>query len=274
LYAKQTIVAELARASTGCTGRVRIVDERGVMRGERKLPETNNACIETVRALALAISIAIDDLPDTAPVEEATSSTDDPPAPPAAIFAAPPPSGPDTSSPAPPKRPPSSSPARSTTFFSARVQGAFGSAPSTAPGATLGFGLQRGWLSGAIELRADLASSRTTARGTVSTATYLVSVAPCGHLGVPFACVLLGAGAFAYSGGDDLAKARSGAVLAAVSGARVGAKFPLASTLDAFVAGDLLATFTPNRVRIDDVEVYRQPLISAAVGIGVVLNLR
>lgn len=65
--APQAIVAQIhARARPdgrrGYRGDVQIVNEHGIVRGERALETKSEDCAEMVRALALGISIAVDDL--------------------------------------------------------------------------------------------------------------------------------------------------------------------------------------------------------------------
>jgi hypothetical protein len=260
--------------STGYAGRVRIVDYHGVTRGERRLPGTGDDCAETVNALALAISIGIDDMaPDSAVDSEPVSGPAVIEAPVVAAGVPPARGAEDRSASNTPLRP-TAPPVRLAPFAGARLHGVLGAAPSATAGASLAFGMRRAAFSGALEGRADLAASTTTALGSVSSSTYLLALVPCVHFGLPFACVLVGGGAFAYEGGTDLAESKRGTVFVAVSGARVGAELPLAAGLDAFVAVDLIATLTPHRVRIDEVEVYRQSTLSAAGGIGMKLHFR
>jgi hypothetical protein len=290
-WAKQTVITELERGEAGYVGRVRIIDSDGVTRGERKLAPSGSDCVETVNALALAISIGIDDLgrldaaaePDGAAAASPTGSL--------ATGAAPPPTDPvppatrepaDSASsgltPTVPSKGADGAPrgenlgkdrraARVMPFVSARAHGALGLSPSPAVGSSVAVGLRRGVLSGAIEGRADLAASTTTSLGTVSSSTYLASLVPCVHLGTPFACLVAGVGSFAYRGADIAMPRHSSAFLAAL-GVRLGAELPLSASLSAFASADVLANVTPHRVQIDGVDVYGQPILCGALGIG------
>src|SRR5205823_12136080 len=88
--AQQTVIAEISHAKRGFRGRVEVVDDAGHARGERVIDSASEDCAEMMRSLALAISIAVDDL-DVAPAVKS-------PAPP-------PSSSPAAPAPAPPTPP-------------------------------------------------------------------------------------------------------------------------------------------------------------------------
>lgn len=79
--ANKSVVAEVSRADKGFRGRVVILDEKGLSRGERVFPPSGQDCAETVRAMALAISIAIDDLSAESPPPEEPSAPQPSPSP-------------------------------------------------------------------------------------------------------------------------------------------------------------------------------------------------
>src|SRR5579859_7764190 len=60
-WATTTVVAEVTASRRGFHGQVQILDEHGDLRGRRALDATSGDCADMVRALALAISIAVDD---------------------------------------------------------------------------------------------------------------------------------------------------------------------------------------------------------------------
>src|SRR5262249_10897903 len=71
--AGRTIAAQIERTRGGFAGELKMLDASGVSRGERKLPTTSHDCAEVVKSLALAISIAIDDLDEPASVPASPS---------------------------------------------------------------------------------------------------------------------------------------------------------------------------------------------------------
>jgi hypothetical protein len=81
--ARQTIIVEIAAEPAELVGRVRLVDDEGVVRGARDLRAATNECPELVASLALAISITLDPaaaLQDEAalePAPEPASAGDD-----------------------------------------------------------------------------------------------------------------------------------------------------------------------------------------------------
>src|SRR5262249_17972003 len=62
--AAKTVVTPLAHTAAGYRAHVQIVSEDGKVRGERDLAASGDDCAELLAALALAVSIAIDDLDD------------------------------------------------------------------------------------------------------------------------------------------------------------------------------------------------------------------
>lgn len=81
--AQKTVVAQLARAPGGYRARVQIVGDDGTLRGERELATKGDDCGELTAAIALAVSVALDDLDEPPPAAA--------PAPPPAAAPAPPP---------------------------------------------------------------------------------------------------------------------------------------------------------------------------------------
>ena len=66
--ASKTVIAQISRAPTGYRGKVQIVGDDGNLRGTRDLSTRGDDCSELLSALALAISIALDDLDDGKPL--------------------------------------------------------------------------------------------------------------------------------------------------------------------------------------------------------------
>jgi hypothetical protein len=271
-WAKQSVITEIQRTPGGYRGRVRILDERGFARGERDLETKGDDCSESVNALALAISIGLDDLeitrssePPSQPVappstsEPVAAMPPKPPVAPARYDAAP-------SQPMAANRDAASAPP-TVPFVRAHVHGAMGTAPAPALGVGAAVGIRKGALSASVEGRADLPASREASLGTVSSSLYLVTLAPCLHFGAPFACALASGGSFVYAG-SNVAFPRSSSAAFFSAGARFGAELPLSARFAAFTAFDVQGALTPHRITIDGVDVYEMPTFSGVLRIG------
>jgi hypothetical protein len=268
-WARATVVAEVAGRPRGFHGHVTILDEHGLARGERTLDATSESCDDMVRALALTISIAIDDL--------ATEFA--PPPPPAAAPASSPSptspeAGPSSSAPAVEHTP---GPARAAGMAGEHVSWAGWGAPiasfGVAPTGTLGLHLDaelryRSFSLG-LEGRADLPSSISTAvGGRVSTQVVLGAVVPCLREPSPlFVCGLLAAGVFSESG-VDVAAPQSRSALYAAPGLRVGIELPLNQSLFFVGHADGLVALLRHTVELDQTAVFTVPPGALSVGFG------
>src|SRR5262245_35159385 len=74
--AQKTVVAQVSKVAGGYRGRVQIVADDGKLRGERELATKGQDCRELVHALALAVSVALDDLDEPPPP---STSVEEPP---------------------------------------------------------------------------------------------------------------------------------------------------------------------------------------------------
>lgn len=221
--AQKTVVAQVSKAPQGYRARVQIVAEDGTVRGERELGTKGQDCGELVGAIALAISVALDDL-DEAP----------PPAPPA-----PPPDPPPPAADPPP--PPRREPARDTTptapepakkppeervDFAGLLGGGVvtGTAPSVAASVHVAAILGMGPLAIRIDGRAD-APSGTGLRpnGRLSTTSFVAVASVCVRGRIPFFCAGGGPGHIA-STTEGLANPRSDGAAIAVAALRAGAR--------------------------------------------------
>lgn len=261
--ASKTVIADVTRTEKGHRATVRIVRDDGLVRGERELATTGEDCGELVSALALAISIALDDL-DEAPKREAVEEAPRP-APPPAPEPAPAPPPPDRTSPAPERGAVSLRLALGPTL-------SFASAPATALGGTLSGELCSGMIGVRADVRADLPAGDAfetpvagAQRGRVATSLLLGTVAGCAHLGVGFACAGGGAGRIA-SETSGLARPASDAAAHVVLDARLGANLEVGSGffLQPFV--DVGAPLTRHRVQVVAVTVYTVPPVAVTAG--------
>jgi len=260
--ASKTVVAQISRVPSGYRGKVQIVGDDGLVRGSRDLSTRGDDCSELLSALALAISIALDDLddgkPPPVPAGEGTdAAAPSPPPPPTAA--------PDASPPPEPRRDSASSTTTSGTtprlgfLASAGPTVSVGFAPAPSVGASLSATLRYSLLAARFALRADLpASGDLTGGGSVSASSVLATASACIRGDVPFVCAGGGVGSFATTTAGVHTPASDTALLATVlvSG---GVDVPLWRQLylEPFVEGSLV--LTRHRVVVDGVEGYRLP---------------
>jgi hypothetical protein len=267
-WAQKTLVVEVRSSKpSGYQGVVQIVDEHGLVLGQRSLSSKGDDCDDLIRALALAISIAVDDRsleyippqPDPRVAEDPPQSSElAPPAP----------------APAPalerPMDPPAPEAAPSTLSFSVWVTPivAFASAPAPAFGAQTEAVVGYRNASLGLGIRADApASAPVSTGGSVSTWLAVATVAPCWRgLGGLSVCGLAAAGWFAAEG-QVASPNRDGEVFLAAGG-RVGFDAPVSRRLVFVSHVDALAALTRFDVKVSDVSVFRVPPVSVAVGAG------
>jgi hypothetical protein len=263
--ASKTVITEVTRSDAGYRGRVQIIGEDGKLRGQRDLASRGDDCAEIVSTMALAVSIALDDLDEHAPEPPpAAVGEPDAPRPPAAAEPVPE-AVPREAAPPPPPR--ESAPL---TF---RASGgpliAIGTAPTAALGASIAATLQVGWVGVRVDLRGELPASDSLApAGSVSTSTLLGSLSGCVRGKIPFGCLGVGLGSIA-SKTEGIAHPASdhGRLVELV--ATAGAALSLGSVvyLEPFVTGAL--NLTPQRVEVDGSQVFSVPRASAALGLHV-----
>jgi hypothetical protein len=266
--ASKTVIAQISRGASGYRGKVQIVGDDGLLRGSRDLSTRGDDCSELLSALALAISIALDDLDDGKPPPPPDEATAPPPAPAPA-------EAPAIAPVAPPPPEPRRDAAPSATVAGARVgflasagpTASFGFAPSPSIGASLAATLRYSKLAARLGLRADLpASGDLTGGGSVSASSVLATASACVRGDVPFVCAGGGIGSFATTTSGLHAPASDTALLATLvlSG---GVDLPVWRDLyiEPFVEGGLV--LTRHRVAVDGVEGYRLPGFAGTGGI-------
>jgi hypothetical protein len=227
-WATRTIIVELEGAHRGFRARAKIVDGEGHVIGQRLLESPSKDCDDLIGSLALAISLAIDDLPvePLPPVErdaprDALATPEPPRA--TAIVAV---SGEAEPPPAPPMR------VRSWTFVSsAGIHGSLGTAPSPALGLPAGLGVRGSWWSLTVEGRSDFPVSMTLSDGgRLSSSLLLAGLVPCAHLRVGlFACLQGALGSF-RGASDGISMPLSDSAFFAGAGGRVGYGGPSLAT--------------------------------------------
>jgi hypothetical protein len=272
-WAKTTVVVEITRAPKGFHGAVKFVDARGVVKGQRALDSKSDDCADVVRALALTVSIAIDDfglddVPKPAPAPEPAPVPEPEPEPEPAPEPAPSPA--PAPEPAPAPAPVSATPPRRTELaLWVAPTVSFGVAPAAAVGAHVDVDVRRGPLSIGLEARADLPSSAAAPQGgRVSTHLLLASVVPCVRALAPLALCAVGSFGDFFESGAGLAAPSSGSAPFAAVGGRVAAFIPVTDRLFVATHVDVLAALTRHVVQIDDAEAFHVPPASATLGLG------
>jgi hypothetical protein len=280
-WAKTTVVAEITRENKGFSGRVKVVDEHANVKGQRAIASTSEDCADVVRALALAISIAVDDF-----------GLDDVPAPPPSTGGTgeTPPSSergdarpdveraPAPTAPSPNERPnladrgghtaPAKPPAFGVALWIAPVV-SFGVAPTAAAGAHADVEVRYRFASLGLEARGDLpASASAMTGGRVSTFVALGSIVPCVHLPAPlFWCGVASVGAF-HESGSGLASSRSASATISLLGPRAGVELPIGGRFFFLAHADALATLTRHVVQIDGQDVFVIAPVTGSLGLG------
>ena len=204
-------------------------------------------------------------------------------APPPAVETAVPPQPP---APAPgPSPPPPTEPAPTTeaarppatggplVFTGLDLLGSVGTAPAPSLGGEAFVGLRSGWLSGALELRADAPATGTFGGLRITTWLYSAGIAPCVHFGPASACLLASVGQVVGSSPDTVTSSSGGALVAFV-GARLGGELPLSGTFALRLHADLLTDVIPPTLRLNQsaADAWTAPVIAATLGAGLVVR--
>lgn len=271
--ASKTVIAQISRAKNGYRGKVQIVGDDGNVRGSRDLSTTGDDCSELLSALALAISIALDDLDDGNPVQApaAASGSSAPPeeSPPA------PSAVPTGSAAPPPERPPSPPPSRAppddrrgvSLATSAGPAATFGIAPTAAIGGSIAATLRYRLVAARVGLRADLpASGDLTGGGTVTTSAVLGSASACLRGDRPFVCAGGGIGRFAIET-SGVSSAASDRALLLTTFLTAGVDLLLTAQLYVEPFAELGLVVTRHRVEVDGADAYRLPIFTGSGGI-------
>lgn len=280
-WAERTVVAQIdtTTGGSGFIGQVRIIDSRGKLLGERKLARISD-CAELVQSMALAISVAIDDLDTTSATAGTPTRTEDEP-PPIARQA---PGPVSDEAPDPPERPPPS--ARPTPRMRWHLRtwlgagGTLGVAPSPSVGAVVGVAASASWFWLGIEGRADLpsrASIEPTAGGRIATSLLMGSIVPCGFVRnvspSPYLCAVGSLGSLGAKSEDVSGPKSSNGRWLAVGG-RAGLAITIAGDwLEVYGQFDAGATLTRHRLDLNGTEVYRVPAGSVSMGAGLAATL-
>jgi len=273
LVAKTTVIVQLGGASKGFRAYVQFVDENGFVIGERNIVSKDRNCAEMIRATALDISIALDEITPPAPVLPTVESEP--------VVSPPSPVIPSSAPPA--SVPPPSAPTRShevaiakkrTVLPKIRIHIGAGALSSFNSAPSLAFGgyafLTWRWKSFGlgVEERFDLpASSALSGGGEVRSSLIVQSLVGCFYLSTPFVCAVGSVGSF-HGGTDGLSSTNGGTVPFVSSGARIGFELPIEGGFFLRTHVDVAYVFTPNRIEVDRRDAFVVPRITAAFGIA------
>jgi hypothetical protein len=262
-WARRTVVAEIARGPRGFHARLQVVGEDGLVLGTRSLDATSQSCEEVTRALALAISIAVDDF-----------GLDDAPPTPPAIEPPPPSSAPTVPSPVEPPPPapaaipaptPPSTPPHFAVALSPIVSLLVAPGPSVGLEGSFEVRVSQAFSAG-VELRADLPAKDS--HGQVETHLSTVSLVPCLRAPRPlFVCVVASVGDFHESGVGVSNPQAHDAAFASV-GPRVGVELPLGGRF--FLRTHVEGAFVLLRHEVDlnGGPAFDLPVFAPSVGVG------
>lgn len=256
--AQLVIEAEVERTEAGRKARMFRLNEQGARLSERSLVSSASDCRELTESLVLALSIAIDPLSATRPLAMAHPPAPSPPPPP------PPPRGEPATKPAPPA--PTIGPELQVGLG---ALGTWGAAPRIAPGVAAHLAARWSSMSIGIEGRADLPVAMPVAeRGSIEAALLVGSVVPCFHRGWFAACASMSAGVL-RSSGIDLEDSRHASSPSVAVGARLVGEVPIGKSFSARAHLDAAAPLIRTTLRVDEREIWRNPPVSASLGIGV-----
>lgn len=254
--AQKTVIAQVAKNAGGFRAHVQIVAEDGTVRGERELGTKGQDCGELVGAIALAISVALDDLDD--PV--APPPPDPPPAAgPEAVTPVPLP--PPRDEPVKPPPPPADEGPHVDFSGLAGVGVVTGTAPSVAASGQIAATLGLGPLGLRIDGRAD-APSGTGLRpnGRLSTTSFVGLLSVCVRGKIPFFCAGGGPG-FISTTTEGLANPRADGAAIGVVALRGGVR--IHATRSFFVEPSILAgaNLVRHDVVVDGQIAYELPFL-------------
>jgi hypothetical protein len=272
VWAKRTVVVQVWRDRGKYLARLQLVDIEGVAHGTRTIA-SEQSCVELFDAAALAISIAIDSLPQTEPDPASTPTYAPAPAPESApapaLESAPTPAPAFESAPAP-----ESAPVPPPRFMAGLdVLGVLDSEPAPTLGlaALAGFDWRAASLS--LELRADAPSTRNSGSGPgqVRTGSVEATLAPCARYGVASFCAL-GAIGLLYARSAEITDPRSAQALFVAVGARVQGDWPLSRTFAVRVHADGSFDLRRASLQIDGANAWTAPPFAIAGGAGIVAH--
>ena len=279
--ARQTIVVEITDADDGLRAQMHLIDENGMIVGSRELKDKPEHCDELVSSLALAISIALD--PSAALGVEPSRTTESPA--PAASSAS------DRDAPATASEPivesiqqPKGSSAQPSgkksavelvagrIAFPSTLRAAsfstLGVAPSLAFGLRAGIGFRWRWFQLLAEFADQFPATHDTNRiGSAQASLYEGTLAPCFVRGSLASCGVFNLGSVQAEGRGVEYPEKQHSLYAAL-GARVEFTPQLAGPIHLLLATGVLKPLTPITLLLNGEEVWKTPLISGELTLG------
>jgi len=263
-----TLVAEIEdREPQGFVGRVRVVDKEGRVAGTRTIQSASRACSEVVGALALNLSIAVDEIVAFLPEEPAPAPPPDPtPAPP------PPPPPPEKKkNGAEEERTPA--PAKRSIFPEAGV--IVGASAGQTPGLTMGVGASLALRAGAFRIAGEMLALLPSegSEGTLPARASVLqgSLAACLHLSLPYACAKGSLGSMS-GGGTGIDAPKTGTALVATTGIEPGIEVVVSDHLVLRAFADVRFALLRPEIRVNDRPAFRMG--PAALGLGLQAAVR
>jgi hypothetical protein len=252
------ISVHFARTNDGVTGLVEAFDTDGAAKGEKKITSKRGDCAEVAQAVTLTIAILLD--PRTG------------------LVARPPPSKPEPDPLAPviekDKPPPPPPPPVETAIYVPHIRAGFfgtvGAEPGPSLAARAAFGVtHRAW-SIDVEVRGDLPREAASSDKRASSGLLLGALVPCLRRGLFGACAVIAVGALRSEVSSGSPPTIS--TLHAAAGPRASAVLPLGTVLALVIDAEALFALTRTTVRVDGVDVWSPPVVSA--GLGAALEVR
>jgi hypothetical protein len=279
--ARQTIAVEITDAGDGLRAQMHLIDENGMIVGSRELKDKLEQCEELVASLALAISIALDPsavlglqagatTERTAPAES-PSSGDEAPLTKLEPAAESTPGSDGSKSGSAVKNAAPRGDTVGLAFPSTVRAAAFstlGGAPSLAFGLRAGIGLRWRWFQLLTELADQLPATHTAEGvGSVRASLYAGTLAPCVVRGSFAGCAVFNLGSLQAEGRDVNYPVKQHSLYAAL-GPRVEVTPRLARQLHLLLTADALTSLTPVTLRLQGEQVWKTPLLSAVLAVG------
>jgi len=262
-WARRTVLAEITKGPRGFRAKLQIISEDGVVLGVRSLDATSDNCADVAQALALAMSIAVDDfgLDEPPPPVAAPDPSPQAPSAPEPSAAAPLPPPPDD--PSEPTSPPATRGPRYSIALTPTLS--LGIAPSPSVGLRGAFDvrLARSFSLG-IGVQGDLPASG----GHVQTHALSGSLVPCLLLPRPlFFCAVLSAGDF-HEIGVGVINAQPGDALFVSIAPRVGVALPIGSRFFALAEADAAFVVLRPNVQVSGMPAFQPHILSPSLAVG------
>lgn len=265
--ARLTVIALIERGDRGFAGNVEIINEEGVSEGRRSFESPSDRCTDLVRAMALSVSIALEQRRqaetsaepsrdeeagnaaeregDLVPARPRAPSRDEP------VMAA------------------QSDPTRLRFGVGTGAQLTMGTAPAPAPGLSLAARVRKDAFRLDAEVRLDGAVSAPLSEVGPSSrfeaSVISVSAVPCLQVGMAFGCGVASLGSMAARASGITAPGRDRGLYSAAGG-RAGLSVPVSESVSLELLGEGVLQLARPEVSLGQDVVWRQPLVAAGLG--------